>query len=218
MLSHKQVWAAIDALAVRHGFSPSGLARRAGLDPTTFNPSKRFASDGRPRWPSTESLAKVLEATGETPFQFMKFLDSTQHRSQPPDERSRGSRLVPIAGLDKAALPEAFDRSGVPSGSDWQNIAFPDPACNGLFALEVAGDRFLPVYRDGDVVVAQPGSAIRRGDRVIVKTADGTLTILILHRHTASRTEFKSLAGNGTPPCIQHSDILWIARIIWASQ
>ncbi|HOV05280.1 MAG TPA: helix-turn-helix transcriptional regulator, partial [Kaistiaceae bacterium] len=30
MLSHAQVWAAIDALAERYGLSPSGLARRAG--------------------------------------------------------------------------------------------------------------------------------------------------------------------------------------------
>ncbi|ODN69108.1 hypothetical protein A6302_03579 [Methylobrevis pamukkalensis] len=63
MLSHDQIWSAVDALAARFGLSPSALARKAGLDPTTFNKSKRFAGDGRPRWPSTESLAKVLEAT-----------------------------------------------------------------------------------------------------------------------------------------------------------
>ena len=44
--------------------SASGLAKRAGLDPTSFNKSKRVTGEGRPRWPSTESLAKVLEATG----------------------------------------------------------------------------------------------------------------------------------------------------------
>ena len=63
MLSHERIWSAIDALAARHGLSPSGLARRAGLDPTTFNKSKRNAADGRPRWPSTESLSKILDAT-----------------------------------------------------------------------------------------------------------------------------------------------------------
>ena len=64
MLSHSRIWAAIDPLAARHGMTPSGLARRAGLDATTFNRSKRVTGDGRQRWPSTESIAKILDATG----------------------------------------------------------------------------------------------------------------------------------------------------------
>ena len=53
MLTHAQIWSGIDRLAHRAGLTPSGLARRAGLDPTTFNPSKRFSRDGeKPRWPS----------------------------------------------------------------------------------------------------------------------------------------------------------------------
>ena len=66
MFSHDRIWAAIDALATRNRMSASGLARRAGLDPTTFNKSKRAAGDGRPRWPSTELIAKVIEATGSS--------------------------------------------------------------------------------------------------------------------------------------------------------
>ncbi|MGH6675657.1 MAG: helix-turn-helix transcriptional regulator, partial [Xanthobacteraceae bacterium] len=63
MLTHAQVWAAIDRLAERAGLSASGLARRAGLDPTTFNKSKRVTPSARARWPSTESIAKALAAT-----------------------------------------------------------------------------------------------------------------------------------------------------------
>ena len=51
MLKHSDVWRAIDRLAAKHGLSPSGLARRSGLDPTTFNKSKRVAREGRQRWP-----------------------------------------------------------------------------------------------------------------------------------------------------------------------
>ena len=71
MLTHGAIWDAIDALAQRHGFSVSGLARLAGLDATAFNRSKRVSKDGRERWPSTESIAKVLEATGENFDQFL---------------------------------------------------------------------------------------------------------------------------------------------------
>ena len=41
MLTHGKIWTAIDALASRYGLLPSGLAKRAGLDVTAFNPSKR---------------------------------------------------------------------------------------------------------------------------------------------------------------------------------
>jgi phage repressor protein C with HTH and peptisase S24 domain len=62
MFGHKQIWAAIDAIAGGRGMSVSALAKSAGLDATAFNRSKRFGTYGRERWPSTESLAKVLKA------------------------------------------------------------------------------------------------------------------------------------------------------------
>src|SRR5687767_15781797 len=74
MLQHADVWRGIDRLAAKHGLSASGLARRAGLDPTAFNPSKRITREGRPRWPSTESVAKVLTVTGES---FSSFVNLT---------------------------------------------------------------------------------------------------------------------------------------------
>src|SRR5579863_3696822 len=64
MLTHAQLWTALDRLAVRAGLSASGLAKAAGLDPTSFNKSKRITPEGRERWPSTESIAKALAATG----------------------------------------------------------------------------------------------------------------------------------------------------------
>src|SRR5579875_3671999 len=65
-VKHEDIWRALDTLAAENGLSVSGLAKRAGLDATTFNPSKRLMPDGRPRWPSLETLAKVLDATGAT--------------------------------------------------------------------------------------------------------------------------------------------------------
>ena len=63
-IMHDQFWSALDRLAQKFGYSPSGLAKQAGLDPTAFNKSKRVNPDGKLRWPSTESIARVLIATG----------------------------------------------------------------------------------------------------------------------------------------------------------
>ena len=64
MLSHSDIWKALDRLAEKAGTSASGLARDAGLDPTSFNRSKRQSRDGKNRWPSTESVSKVLTVVG----------------------------------------------------------------------------------------------------------------------------------------------------------
>ena len=78
MLTHHQIWTALDRLAEHAGLSPSGLAKRAGLDPTTFNKSKRITNDGRERWPSTESVAKALAATNTAIDAFVRTADVTQ--------------------------------------------------------------------------------------------------------------------------------------------
>ncbi|WP_254488820.1 hypothetical protein, partial [Salmonella enterica] len=64
MLTHAQIWNALDLLAERNGLTASALAKKAGLDATTFNKSKRITNEGRERWPSTESVSKALKATG----------------------------------------------------------------------------------------------------------------------------------------------------------
>jgi phage repressor protein C with HTH and peptisase S24 domain len=89
MLTHTQIWAGVDGLAARYGMTASGLARKAGLDPTTFNRSKRIAPDGRQRWPSTESIAKVLHATGASLSEFMDLLPASALLS-----RSRANSLT----------------------------------------------------------------------------------------------------------------------------
>src|SRR6267378_2757549 len=74
MLTHADIWNAVDRLAARAGLSASGLAKKAGLDPTTFNKSKRITPEGRNRWPSTESIAKSLQATGVTVDTFVSLI------------------------------------------------------------------------------------------------------------------------------------------------
>lgn len=211
MLSHSAIWDAIDALARRHGFTASGLARIAGLDATAFNRSKRVNKDGRERWPSTESIAKVLEATGES---FDQFLSKGGAYMQ----LAEGGRTVPLLGLAQAGSGGYFDEAGFPSGQGWDEIRLPSANDEGTYALEVSGDSMLPLYRDGDVIVVSPAAQLRRGDRVVVRTRDGEMLIKLLYRQTAKTVELHSLNPAHEPRIIPLSEVEAMGRIIWASQ
>ena len=76
-MTHDDIWNAIERFAHAHNLSCSGLARRCGLDPTTFNKSKRYSPNGQPRWPSTQSIAKILSATNESISGFISYLPAT---------------------------------------------------------------------------------------------------------------------------------------------
>lgn len=208
MLTHKQIWTGIDALAARYGLSPSGLAKLAGLDPTTFNKSKRGAAIGKLRWPSTESLSKILAATGASLDEFVALVEGTGGRT----------RMVPLIGMAQAGSRGYFDDSGFPAGNGWEEIAFPDLADEHAYALEISGDSMLPVYRDGDRIVLSPSTSPRRGDRVVVKTQDGEVMAKLLHRMTAQRIELKSLNPAHEDRAFALKDIVFVHRIIWASQ
>ena len=208
-LSHTEIWTAIDALAKRFDMSPSAMAKMAGLDPTSFNRSKRGDGDTRPRWPSTESLAKVLEATG---VGFSEFAALTE-RVRPPSPRA-----VPLIGFAQAGAPDVFDEAGVPVGHKWDEIDFPGAGEDGIYALEIAGDALAPVFRDGDRILVSPSVAPRRGDRVVVKTTGGELLIKELARVTARSVELTSLTRDGQDRTLDLTEVVWIARILWASQ
>ncbi len=209
MLTHAQVWSAIDRLAARAGLSASGLARRAGLDPTTFNKSKRITPEGRARWPSTESIAKALAATG-TPFG--AFVDLIEPRS------GAGVRAVPLLGLAEAGIGGYFDDGGFPAGEGWDEIAFPALNDEHAYALEVSGQSMEPAYRDGDIIIVSPSAPVRRGDRVVVRTRDGEVMAKELKRRTAKAIELKSLNAQHPDRTLAAADVLWMARIVWASQ
>src|SRR6476646_9732034 len=182
MLSHERVWAAIDALAERYSLSASGLARRAGLDSTAFNKSKRLSSDGRPRWPSTESLAKIIEATGASLDEFTGLVEGRSKTSAGslPMQRS----AVPLLGFAQAGAGGFFDDAGFPAGQGWDLVELPARSTESSYALQVQGDSMLPLYRNGDVLIVEPGAITRKGDRVVVKTTGGEVMAKVLERQT----------------------------------
>jgi len=209
MLTHPQIWRAIDALAAKNGLSPSGLAKAAGLDPTTFNKSKRGGEDGKLRWPSTESLSKVLAATTTSLSDFVALAG---------DAMAPSARTVPLTGLAQAGAAGLFDDAGFPTGAGWEDFAFPENAGEHCYALEIGGVSLLPVYRDGDRILVSPSAPARRGDRVVVKTLSGEVTAGSLLRMTAQRIELKSLNPALEDQDFALNEIAFIHRIVWASQ
>ena len=207
-LTHEQIWTALDRLAGRAGLSASGLAKRAGLDPTTFNKSKRVTADGHERWPSTESLAKALAATNSGIETFVQLIG----------DGARPALAVPLITLEQAASSSHLPDGGMPSGKAWSEVALPLAGDDQAFALEISGDALGPAYRNGDVIVVSPATAIRRGDRVVVKTRDGEVMVKELKRRTAKTLELQSLDGSRADRTLAAADVAWIARIVWVRQ
>lgn len=216
MLSHERVWAAIDALAERYSLSASGLAKKAGLDSTAFNKSKRQSIDGRPRWPSTESLAKIIEATNSSLEEFLGLVEPSKATARPRlRERPAG---VPLIGFAQAGVGGFFDDAGFPAGQGWELIELPARATDNSYALQVQGDSMLPLYRNGDVLIVEPGAQIRKGDRVVVKTLSGEVMAKVLERQSQGMIELVSLNPEHPNRRFQASEVEWMARIVWASQ
>ena len=216
MWTHDIIWHAIDRLAAAFGYSASGLAKQAGLDPTSFNKSKRFSSDGKPRWPSTESISRVLEATGATMSDFLSMMDADDELSASAIK----SGFIPLLGFAQAGSKGFFDEDGYPKGDAWDEIKFPENeyATDGTYGLEINGDSMEPLYRKGDVLVVSRDATIRRGDRVVLRTRKGEVMAKELVRKTASKVDLKSLNPEHDDLSIPANDVSWMARILWVSQ
>lgn len=191
-LTHDLVWSLIDALAVRHGLSISALARRAGLDPTVLNPSKRIGKNGRPRWPSTESLACLLDATGTSFAEFVALEAAVPRREPAPPAQE------PPAGLRRAspARREA-----------------PRP---GALSVTVPPRGFLPLYRPGDRLVLERTETLAVGERAAVIDEVGRLSVGEVAAF--GDTLRLVLPGAEGHTDIERSRLSFVSRVVWASQ
>lgn len=204
MLTHEGIWTAIDRLAAKHGLSPSALARRSGLDPTAFNKSKRNAGNGKARWPSTESISKILTATETRMCDFVALM----HAETAMPSRLRSVTTGRVSGRD-------FDDLGRPDGDDWEEVHFPGGGDPDAFALEVSDDSLQPVFRAGEFVIVCPSAEMRRGDRVAVCTADDAVRIAELVRRTSRRVVVRPLDGTDEELVIDRKQLRWLYRIAW---
>ncbi len=213
MLTHAQLWTALDRLAARAGLSASGLAKAAGLDPTSFNKSKRITPQGRERWPSTESVAKALAATNTSIDIFVQLIGESGRTA---------TQALPLIGFSQMGNPAdssgAFDDAGIPVGKGWDQVAFPDIDDENAYGIAVPGNSLEPTYRSGTMLIVSPNASIRRGDRIVVRTKDGKVTISELRRRTSKLIELAALDAEAAERTVALHDVLWMQRIIWASQ
>ena len=220
MLTHQEIWRAIDNLAEKKSLSTSGLAKKAGLDPTSFNKSKRFSPDGKPRWPSMESVAKILDVCDAS----LSDLDMLKQDAGTVFEPQKYSVTVsiPLLSLEDVVSQEALDEDGVLNVQDPDYISFPfcgqdrDPH---IYALEITSETLAPKYEEGDILLIAPSFQKRRGDNVVLKTKQsGDLVFGQIRRLTDSRLDLLNYFQPEHPVIFDNSDIIWISRILWASQ
>lgn len=214
MFSHDKIWRAIEKLAEINGYSASGLARRAGLDPTTFNKSKRTSPDGKLRWPSTESISRILDATGTELPAFVALMDE-RDSSAPHSE----SPALPLLRLDRAARGGCFDADGAPVGAEWKQADIfrkDDTGGRPVHMIEISGRAFEPLYRDGDRLILSPSAPLRRGDRAVIGLADKKIVIGEVTRRTATRLALDLPSGDAQT--FSAPEIAWTARVLWTGQ
>lgn len=207
MLSHTDIWNAIDNLAKKHGLSPSGLAKKAGLSSTLFNPSKRVSSK-RKRWPSTESIAAILQATDSSLDDFLALASpsSPQHTK------------IPFMNLKEAANPDAFDEdTGKPLPTKWDEMLLPASTDNDAFALEINGKNCEPLFADGTIIILSPKEKPRRMDAIALRTRKGEVVIRKLGREGGQKIELMGLTPDAAPLTYNRTEVMWMYRITWAS-
>lgn len=161
-MTHEQLWRALDTLAAEKGLSPSGLARLAGLDPTSFNRSKRVGARG-PRWPSTESLSRVLAASGVGLDAFAALVAGGRVLSRGATARSPTLPVLLFSRLALQGVDAMLD--------DRERMVPPVAAAAPCYLLRMDSDRFEPALRQGGLLVVSPDAAVLPGDRAIAFTA-----------------------------------------------
>ncbi|MDF1748397.1 MAG: S24 family peptidase [Alphaproteobacteria bacterium] len=213
-MKQEDIWLGIDHLADQVGVSPARLARMAGLDQAVFSAGRRRKPDGELRWPSMESLAKVLQVSNVSLGDFVNYMHG--------DPSTRSGFKLPTLSLDKAENEQNYDEDGFPSGTVWDYVEFPDLQDPHCFGLIVKSNQYEPVYREGDLLVCAPGISVRRGDRVVYRlrnslTGHGGLFIGTLLRQTPYTIDIGPL-NRDNPETIQAQHISWLTRIAWARQ
>ncbi|MGB1077274.1 MAG: hypothetical protein ACPG05_03125 [Bdellovibrionales bacterium] len=202
MFTHEEIWTALDRLATANNYSTSGLAKKAGLDPTTFNKSKRITADGKPRWPSTESIAKTLAAADATLVDLIGFIENTPtqttSRSGPLDHFELSQDH--LKQLNQKPLPALIS------------------APKGSYAVTLATAQWAPIYKKDSTLIVTQANSFTAGETVLIETKDKQFIIMTVDGEDAKTISLRAIVINEPDRRVEKSDIVRSAKILWASQ
>ena len=91
----------------------------------------------------------------------------------------------------------------------------PDAA---LQAVRVGGERMLPLYRPGDVLIISAEAQVHAGYRVLVQIDAGPLDARIFLARDDAEIEFGRLPEGSARERVALDRITRLVRIVWASQ
>jgi phage repressor protein C with HTH and peptisase S24 domain len=214
VFSHETIWNALDQMAMYKSLSPSALARQAGLDPTSFNPSKRQSRDGRPRWPSTESIFKVLKATGTTLDEFIAYVKNAPEGK----ESYKAQNKYPLSGLSEKAQTPLENQLALPDGlvrTDLPDYLNADPFFLG-FSLQ--SEIYAPLYHTGDQLLVSLNAPLQRGCKILVATDNQPLKAFILIQESPQTITCQNPAILNDQHSFDRKKISFLGRIVWVSQ
>lgn len=206
-MKYETIWNSVDKLARSKGLSPSGLAKLAGLDATTFNKSKRIRPDGKKRWPSLDSVNKLLEVCNISFEQFYNL---------GCDEEETESGTIPFIKLSQLGNNPQIEDKFLKT-STWNKVIFPD-AREIFYAAEIDTNDYLPLYRNGSMIILSGNSDIRKGDRVAIFLENNKLILKEFVRRTPAHLVVTDLNNPKDEDNIAIAGVKLINRILWASQ
>lgn len=207
-MKYEIVWSAVDNLAKSLGLSPSGLAKKSGLDATTFNKSKRIRPDGKNRWPSLESLNKIFEYCNICFEDFYKFGDKSY--------QNENLNMLPMCKISEFMEKNAIYGSEIDT-NDWEAINFPDGMRN-FYALELDSDQYAPYYRFGTTLILNKNPDVRHNDRIALFMNDKTVVLAEFIHRKPKTMELRDLNDAEKIISLPLNSIRLINRIVWASQ
>lgn len=206
-LTHKDLFRAFEVLARDHNLSVSGMAVMAGLDATALNPSKRINQrNGRPAWPSTETLFKIVNALHCNLFDFAASI-------QP---ETRRAALIPSCSYSQVMNSRMFGKYDDIQLDKWDVGQFYLADDERAYALAMTTDRYEPLFRQGATLVISPSEKCTRDDRVIIYTKN-KISIGLLGDNTNAKVTIGEVGRANTAAVILKRDIVRMHKIIWTT-
>jgi DNA-binding phage protein len=213
MIAQSQVfWHTLDMLARERGFTPSALARAAGLDATALNPSRRVGAGGVMRWPSLPTLLRVLDVLQVPLAVFARSVAGEGLNPTMPDEGGGLLRTLAYSMLQQTGV---FDQYGLPCGPVWEHEASPGQWWGepDAYVVRVDTDGMEPVVRDGGAVVVVPSLPLREGDRVL-RHGPGREPVMGLMLYGPEGPAVCSFRGGEVHAPPVREDKVWVHRIV----